>query len=305
VGRPTSAKPIVRNRAVVDVPPVVRNKALAMGAADWLDALPERVAQLADRWDLTLGPVFSAGTEALVIDAGDAVLKIGLPTQERASELTVLRLADGDGCVKLLAADEASGALLLERLGRSLNDLGLPVRERHAILVETARRVWRPAPDAALPTGAEKARQLARCIPEAYEAAGRPCSPRAVEHALACAAAREAAHDDARAVLVHGDVHEWNVLEAGTGWKLVDPDGLLAEPEYDLGVILREDPTDGDLGARADWLARETGLDRTAIWEWGVVERVSTGLLATRIALQPVGAEMLAAADALAELWNL
>jgi hypothetical protein len=32
----------------------------------------------------------------------------------------------------------------------------------------------------------------------------------------------------------------------------------------------------------------------------GLVERVSTGLLATRIGLQPVGQQMLAAADALA-----
>jgi streptomycin 6-kinase len=37
-----------------------------------------------------------------------------------------------------------------------------------------------------------------------------------------------------------------------------------------------------------------------AIWEWGVVERVSTGLLATAIGLQPAGAQMLAAADAIA-----
>jgi len=58
-------------------------------------------------------------------------------------------------------------------------------------------------------------------------------------HALACAELRVAAHDDERAVLVHGDVHEW------------------------------------------------------------IVERVSTGLLATRIGLQPVGRQMLAAADQL------
>ena len=38
----------------------------------------------------------------------------------------------------------------------------------------------------------------------------------------------------------------------------------------------------------------------TAIWEWGVVERVSTGLLATGIGLQSVGREMLATADLLA-----
>ena len=132
----------------------------------------------------------------------------------------------------------------------------------------------------------------------------RPCSERAVEHALACAARRVAAHDDERAVLVHGDVHQWNVLEAGAdvelGFKLVDPDGLLAEAEYDLGVVMREDPVElrhGDPHERARWLARRCGLDAAAIWEWGVVERVSTGLLCTRIGLQPVGREMLATAD--------
>jgi streptomycin 6-kinase len=43
-------------------------------------------------------------------------------------------------------------------------------------------------------------------------------------------------------VLVHGDVHQWNALQAGAGLKLVDPDGLLADAEYDLGIIMREDP---------------------------------------------------------------
>ena len=62
---------------------------------------------------------------------------------------------------------------------------------------------------------------------------------------------------------------------------------------------MREDPVElrhGDPVERARWLARCCGLDATAIWEWGVVERVSTGLLCTKIGLQPVGREMLATA---------
>ena len=126
-------------------------------------------------------------------------------------------------------------------------------------------------------------------------------------HALACAARRVEAHDDERAVLVHGDVHQWNALARAAlsafhgGWKLVDPDGLLAEAEYDLGILMREDPEElhGDGRERARWLARRTGTDAEAIWEWGVVERVSTGLLCTQIELQPVAREMLAVADRL------
>ena len=48
-----------------------------------------------------------------------------------------------------------------------------------------------------------------------WEELDRPCSERAVDHALACAAHRIEANDDERAVLVHGDVHQWNALETG------------------------------------------------------------------------------------------
>jgi streptomycin 6-kinase len=177
----------------------------------------------------------------------------------------------------------------------------LPIDRRHDILVAAARRIWRPAPESGLPTGAAKARWLARFITSMWEELDRPCSERTVDHALECARRRGDAHRDETAVLVHGDVHEWNALEAGDGFKLVDPDGLLAEPEYDLGIIMREDPLEGDLHERARRLAQRTGLDERAIWEWGVVERVSTGLLGTRVGLQPVAREMLAAADHLAK----
>jgi streptomycin 6-kinase len=57
----------------------------------------------------------------------------------------------------------------------------------------------------------------------------------------------------------------------------------------------------GDPHQRARWLAVRTGLDATAIWEWGVVERVATGLLGAAIHLQPMSRQMLAAADRCAE----
>jgi streptomycin 6-kinase len=140
-------------------------------------------------------------------------------------------------------------------------------------------------------------------ITRAWEELDRPCSERAVEDALACATRRIAAHDDERSVLVHGDVHQWNTLKAAEGFKFVDPDGLLSEAEYDMGIVMREDPRElleGDASDRALRLASWTGLDATAISEWGVLERVSTGLLCTQIGLQPVGRDMLAVADRLA-----
>jgi streptomycin 6-kinase len=296
----------------VDLPTEpVRNKAVTYGATEWLDDLPATVASLEADWSITIGRAFDDATEAYVVEATmedgtPAVLKVLLPHDLRAErEIDALRLADGDGLVQLLRDDPGRHALLLERLGRTLVELDRPILERHDILCAVAARVWRPAPEANLPTGAEKGRWLVDSITTTWERLGRPCTEAAVDDAVACAEHRIAAHDDERAVLVHGDVHQWNTLQAGDGFKLVDPDGLLAEPEYDLGIIMREDPLEllaADPTERARRLAARTGLDATAIWEWGVVERLSTGLLCVEIELEPVGDQMLRTAEAVAGL---
>ena len=297
---------------MIEVPAVVRNKARAAGAGDWLERLPTLVSSLEADWSIALGRPYEGGSEAFVAEATradgtPAVLKVLVPGtgSDASNEATVLRLAGGDGCPALYRYDPDRGALLMERLGRPLYELGLPLSRRLELLCATAARIWRPAPDCGLPTGADKARWLAAFIVTSWEELGRPCSERAVDHALACARRREQAHHDERSVLVHGDVHQLNALQSGDGFKLVDPDGLLAEAEYDLGVLMRGDPVEllaGDPVDRARWLAVRTGLDPSAIWEWGVVERLSTGLLCTRIDLEPLGRDTLRAADAVAGL---
>lgn len=311
--RSTTVPGVGRRAAVADaLPATVRAKAEAAGAHDWLRRLPDIVAGIEEEWEVSVGRVYADATEALVADAttadgSPAVLKLIVPRpgNAAANEITVLRLADGDGCARLLRCDVARDALLLEKLGPSLSDLGLPIGRRHEILCDVASRVWRPAPDAGLPTAATKGARLGTVITGLWERLGRPCAERTVAHALASAERRVAAHDDERAVLVHGDVHQWNTLRGADGFRLVDPDGLLAEAEYDLGVLMREDPVElmtADPRTRSRWLAARTGLDETAIWEWGVVDRVATGLVLTQVGLQPVAAQMLAAADTIAAM---
>lgn len=295
----------------LEIPPEVLGKAKVYGAEQWLADLPELIAGLEHEWSIQVGASYGGSTEALVsqatlADGTPAVLKLCVPNRGdlAESEITVLRLVNGEGCAKLLRADPARGAMLLERLGRPMSVLNLPIGQRHELLCAAAERIWRPASDCDLHTGAAKARRLADFIATTWERLGRPCEERAVDYALACAARRAEAHDDERAVLLHGDLHQWNALEAGDGtFKLVDPDGIVAEPEYELSVIMREDPFElmtGDPRDRARWLARRCGLDATRIWEWGVVERVSTGLVCAQIDLQPIGRQMLAAAERIA-----
>src|SRR5439155_1488294 len=112
-------------------------------------------------WGIAVGDAFTDATEAFVAEATRAdgtaaVLKLVVPRSGDAArnEIAVLRLTGGEGCVRLLRDDVERGALLLERLGRSLYELALPIRARHGILCSTVARVWRPAPGCGLPTGA-------------------------------------------------------------------------------------------------------------------------------------------------------
>ena len=283
----------------LEVPALVRQRAMANGPAGrrWLDELPEVVAGLADRWGLEVGPPLLGGTASFVAAATEGsgrpcVLKVAMPLEIDTGEafarsVLVHRIAGGRSCVALLQEDRTVPAMLLERLGPNLHELGMPLPQVLETIATTLRTFWRPTDDdGGLPTGPEQARWLADFIPRTWDELGRPCSRAVVDRALAYCDERAAAFDPSGAVLVHGDAHGWNTLDAGGGtFKLVDPEGLRSEPAHDLGVPMREynrPLLDGDTPrlarARAAGLATMCGVDAEAVWQWGFVERVSTGL---------------------------
>lgn len=304
---------------VVGVPEAVRQKAMAHGfeGRRWLKGLGRMVEELGRHWEVTVGQVLSGGTESYVAavrtEAGEhAVLKIEMPPYASfEGELRTLMAADGRGYARLLDWDEERRAMLQERLGPALSESGLSVTAQIEVLCTTLRSAWEvPAPPR-LTTGAEKARWLAGFITATWEELGSPCSRRVVEQALTFAASRERAFDPETSVLVHGDAHNNNALRVLEGdhaprqYKLADPDGLLAEPAYDLAIPMREWSGEllyGDaltLGReRCAKLSNLTGVDPRGIWEWGFIERVSTGLLATWVGADRIGKDMLEVAEA-------
>ena len=304
------------SRRIVNVSDDVRRKARLQGADGerWLLDLGAVVAGLERDWSVTVGAPLGGGSDSYVAAARTAageevVLKVALPGSAVHRQAATLRRAGGTGYVRLLRYDEDRRALLLERLGGSLADSGRPVRLQIEVICDTLLRAWEAPADPSLPTGAEKAHWLSAFIAATWEGLGRPCSERVVEQAHGFCAARAAAFDPRSAVLVHGDAHAANTLWAPRdgAYKLVDPDGLFAEPAYDLAIAMREWSLEllaGDtrrLAAdRGAHLAALTGVDREPIWEWGFAERVSTGLLALQVGRERLGREMLAVAEAVA-----
>ncbi|MDJ0767287.1 MAG: aminoglycoside phosphotransferase family protein [Ilumatobacter sp.] len=263
----------------------------------WLAELPEIVRAVAERWDLRIGDVYEGGTASLVVAANASddtacVLKVAMPFDDAAFDtfdraVYVHQVADGRGCPRLLRHDVEPRALLLERLGPNLDRLGFGVPDILTTVADTLREFWRPvASDAPLPTGADQARALGEFITSAWDELGRPCPRIVVDRALDLCQSRIDAFERSDAVLVHGDAHGWNTLQADEhGYKLVDPEGLISDRAHDLGVPMREynEPLlQGDTvaltRARANELAERCGADEQAVWEWGFIERVSTGL---------------------------
>jgi streptomycin 6-kinase len=154
--------------------------------------------------------------------------------------------------------------------------------------------------------GVEKAHRLRDFIATTWRELGQPCPAAVIDTALRCAEARARSFDPRRAVLAHGDAHPWNALAVPGSqplrFTLIDPDGLFIEPAYDLGILMREWTDEllvGDplaLGLqRCTQIAARTGIAAEPIWQWGVIERVSTGLLCLQVGL-PGGQDMLAVA---------
>jgi len=262
----------------------VTDLAGAKGGDRWLAELPATIAALERRWGITVGERLAGGTASYVAAAvtatGEpAVVKISVPVVDFEREVRTLRVAAGRGYVRLLAADLDRNAALLEPLGGSLARSGLPPEDQLAVIADLLPLAWAVPRDALVPT--DKAADLVEFVGTLGSSAVG--SSAVVDEALRCAERRSAAFDPDRCVVVHGDAAAANVLRRpGDGWVFVDPDGFVGDPAYDRGVAVRD--WCAELLAAADprTLLRSycvlLGGDPDATWDWGFLERVSTGL---------------------------
>jgi streptomycin 6-kinase len=311
---------------LVQVPALVRQRVMHLGQRGerWLAELPEVIAHLERAWSITVGQALAGGTGSFVAPArmaegAETILKIAIPEVGFADELRVLTSAQGHGYVRLLAHDREREAMLLEALGPPLAALALRPEQKIALLCQMLRQAWQaPRPAGLVVTPAdEKAGQLARMVGRVWEDLGHPCSERVVTQALQYAERRAAAFDLERCVVVHGDPHPGNALRvlaprvgAEAGFVFVDPVGFLADPAYDLGVVLR-DWCEQLLATRAmgaatalarrycALLSAQTGIEGSAIWEWGFLERVSSGLYCLELGIEELGRPFLQTAEML------
>lgn len=292
----------------------------------WLQSLQDLVSDLEQRWSITVAAPLSGGSAAYAarartVEGHDAVLKIDPPDPDldTPNQVRTLQAAGGRGYVHLLAHDTEHRALLLEGLGQPLSRAGLAPERQMEVLCDMLIQAWQvPRPPTATREQAQqKALELTRLVSSLWKHADGSCSEHVADLALDYAEQRRSETTLEGAAVVHGDPHPDNALQvpaprpgAQPGFVFVDPEGFLADPAYDLGVVLREwcrellSDSPADAAARARrycrLLACRSGLDDNAIWQWGFIERVSSGLYLLDLGAEVPGRQYLRSAEQLA-----
>jgi streptomycin 6-kinase len=253
----------------------------------WLARFPALVNEYEARWRISVGPPlrhlsYNYVAPATLTDGEEAILKLGVPNRELTAEIEALRRYDGRGAVRLLAGDAAGGALLLERLrpGTPLYDLHDEDRVT-AIAAGVMRRLWRPLPpDHTFPTVADWAAGFGR-LRARFDGGSGPFPSSLVARAESLFANLLASSDEP--VLLHGDLHHWNVVAATRApWLAIDPKGVAGEPAYEVGALLRNpwgEPLHpahpGRVQARrVAILAERLGFDPVRIAGWALSQAV-------------------------------
>lgn len=208
----------------------------------WLDDLPRRISACAEQWgldglhlveNLSVNLVgFSTSREY-----GDVVLKIGVPHPELYSEMKALELYEGRHMCKCYATDKELGAMLLERVLPGHDLTRLDDRERQ---IDIASHVI-----SALPIPIDEDHGLPRFSDWTDKAFARmrregKANAMLLEAAAVAEDLLSKLDGSGRArMLLHGDLHHWNVLcDADGTWKVIDPKGVIGVSSLECGRFI-------------------------------------------------------------------
>jgi streptomycin 6-kinase len=201
--------------------------------------LHEQLTSKAAQWNVAIDEIRE--TEGSVLgfglhNANPVVLKVSSFSDERNSG-AVLQAFQGAGTVRVYEADQ--GAVLMERLdpATELVELVRAGRDDEAtdILAKTISLMANHEPPPDCPTLFDWVLGFDRYVSEHSDG---PVSLHLAHEAAEVY--RALAATQGQTILLHGDLHHYNVLfDSNRGWVAIDPKGVVGELEYELGAIIR------------------------------------------------------------------
>lgn len=261
----------------------IKNTFGPKGAA-WLKTLPKVIAHAEQIYQLNIGEIFAHQSLNFTAKATnqhgkECVVKCCMPSMEVIQEIAALNHMQGPGMVRLLAAQEDKGILVLEKLtpGMMLSTVKHDV-EATEIAASNMSQLWRPI---------AQPHHRWRTTQHWFERLDRPLTlPNDFPAHLidqARAVAQELHRDMGEAVLLHGDLHHFNVLSTSHArWLAIDPKGVIGEKVYETGAFLRNPLPDiaaredirKTMATRIDIFSEKLGFDKQRIRAWGFAQAV-------------------------------
>jgi streptomycin 6-kinase len=239
-----------------------------------------------ERWGLEADgkPLSTSSSDLLFAWRGNEQCVLKIPrSADEVRGAAVLDRYKGNCAVRLLEAD-SSGAQLLERAipGTPLTELVLRRDDALAtdILCSIAEALHAAVPPPGIPAVEKWGEGFQRC-----KRTGASVIP---DDFLTLAERRftELADSQSRVRLLHRDLHHDNILfDNDRGWLAIDPKGVIGEPEYEFGAMLRN-PTDDPsrfadpaiILARVAAISANTGLDSDRLLGWAFSQAVLSAI---------------------------
>jgi streptomycin 6-kinase len=213
------------------------------GRDAWIATLPMTIETVRELWALDVGEPFQPGgrcswtAPARTPVGEDVVVKVGWSHEEARHEADVLRLWNGDGAVRLIAAEQfdSTSALLLERCvpGAHLGSVR-PEPEQDVVLARLLRRLW-VAPPAGHPFRplADMCEMWIAEFEQKIGPARLDLDPGLVSAGVALFRSLGAPSIDD--VVLCTDLHPENILSGEREpWLAIDPKPYVGDPAYDV-----------------------------------------------------------------------
>lgn len=264
-----------------------------LSGEDWLHGLPALLADLLSEWELEPIGRSLSGECAVVIPvrlrgaarehagvSGEGVLKVSWPHPEAATEALALHTWNGHGAVRLIRADPARFALLLERL--ETRDLTrVDIDEACGVIGDLLGTLRKPG-HARTPSLTAYAERQAVELREAP-----PVIPRRYLDQAAALAAELLRRPASEFRLLHTDLHYANVLAAyRSPWLAIDPKPMSGDPAFEVAPSLWNRADELGTGSQVRWSLRRrleiicdrAGIDEGRARAWTIVREADNAL---------------------------
>jgi len=269
---------------------------------EWLNQLPYEIQKASSLWDLTdIKPLpnlsynfVATAKRASHSGFSDVILKMGLPHAEIRSEMVALRLLNHTKTCQLIANDKEKCWLLLERVmpGAQLANLKNDDEATH-IAAEVMKSIWLPVKDLLLKNEANDHQDITNSLirlSDWFDGLKRlrkmfndrtgPLNQKLVSRVER--SVKEFFTEDHEPVLMHGDLHHYNILLSQRGWLAIDPKGVIGPAGYEVGPFMMN-PRNINLNGsrfkvqakrRIDILHEHLDFERERIIEWSLAHAV-------------------------------